>query len=256
MPENEKTLVISDAKQLHSPESRRGFLRAMGLGGAVVLLPSVFAACRESTAPNADQQITTDYINGQTVTLDLSTDVGIFNYAFALEQLESAFYTQVTTAANFSTLFTSADEREALTDITNDEVTHRQFLARALGPAAIPALSVNFGTSLASRDTILALASTFEDVGVSAYNGAGKYIRNANNLLVAGKIVSVEARHAAALRDIRAGSTGTAFADLTTLTSLGADVASARDAALEPSQVLPLAAPYITTRVAIGRQPT
>ena len=256
MHDKDRTLVISDATQLHSPATRRGFLRAMGLGGAVVLLPSVFAACRESTAPNADDQITADYIRGQTVTLDLTTDVGIFNYAYALEQLEAAFYTQVTTASNFSTLFTSADEREALTDITNDEVTHRQFLARALGSAAIPALSVNFGSSLASRDSVLNLAVTFEDVGVAAYNGAGKYLRNANNLLVAGKIVSVEARHAAALRDIRAGGTGTAFADLSQLTALGADVASARDVALEPSQVLPLAAPYVTTPVAIGRQPT
>ena len=255
MGENEPTLIISDAKQLHRPATRRGFLRALGLGGTVVLLPSVFAACEDS-AHNVSTEVRDAYNAARTVRLDLSNDIGIFNYAYALEQLEAAFYTQVTTAANFATLFTSADEREALTDITNDEVTHRQFFATALGSAAIPALSVNFGTNLSSRDSVLALASTFEDVGVSAYNGAGQYLRNANNLLMAGKIVSVEARHAAALRDIRAGGTGTAFADLTTLTALGAVDADALDAARTPAEVLPLAAPYITTSVVIGTQPT
>ena len=255
MLENERTLVISDAKQLHSPATRRGFLRALGLGGAVVLLPSVFAACEDSTGSLASPEVNQAYNAGRTVTLDLSNDIGIFNYAYALEQLEAAFYTQVTTSSAFATLFTSADEREALTDITNDEVTHRQFLATALGSAAIPQLAVNFRDGLASRESILNLAVTFEDVGVSAYNGAGQYIRNANNLLVAGKIVSVEARHAAALRDIRAGSTGTAFADLTSI-GLGAVDADALDAAQVPSQVLPLAQPFVVNPVSVSRQPS
>ena len=45
-------------------------------------------------------------------------------------------------------------------------------------------------------------ARTFEDLGVSAYNGAGQLLTVAANLLTAGKIVSVEARHAAAIRDL------------------------------------------------------
>ncbi|MBA3655798.1 MAG: ferritin-like domain-containing protein, partial [Gemmatimonadaceae bacterium] len=45
-------------------------------------------------------------------------------------------------------------------------------------------------------------AKVFEDIGVSAYNGSGKLLKDLNNLLVAGKIVSVEARHAAAIRDL------------------------------------------------------
>lgn len=256
MLENERTLVISEAKQLHSPATRRGFLRALGLGGAVVLLPSVFAACEDTTGSTASTEVIDKFNASRTVTLNLSNDIGIFNYAYALEQLEAAYYTQLTSGATFTTLFPSADEREALTDITNDEVTHRQFLATALGTAAIPALSVDFGTALSSRASALALASTFEDVGVSAYNGAGKYLRNANNLLMAGKIVSIEARHAAALRDIIAGSTGRAFADLASLAALGSDDANALDAVREPSQVLPLADPYVVTTVAIGAGPS
>jgi len=37
---------------------------------------------------------------------------------------------------------------------------------------------------------------------VAALNGAGKYLTDTRNLLVAGKLASVEARHAAALRDV------------------------------------------------------
>jgi hypothetical protein len=41
-----------------------------------------------------------------------------------------------------------------------------------------------------------------EDNGVAAYNGAGRYITNPDYLLLAGKIVSVEARHASAARTL------------------------------------------------------
>ena len=51
-------------------------------------------------------------------------DVGILNYAYALEQLEAAFYTQVTKTpyANMD----SAD-RDILTGIRDHEIAHRDF---------------------------------------------------------------------------------------------------------------------------------
>jgi hypothetical protein len=67
---------------------------------------------------------------------------------------------------------------------------------------------------------------------VSAYNGAGKYLTSAANLLVAGKIVSVEARHAAAIRDIRDGTNGIKFAGDDVVNVQGLDVKA------EPSDVL------------------
>ena len=237
-----KTLVLGDARVLASPATRRSFLKLMGVGGTAVLLPSLFTACDDDgpTLPGS---------NGSPVTLDLGTDVGILNYAYALEQLEAAFYTQVVAGFNANGI-TAAAERSALTEIRNHEVIHREALAAALGSARLGALSVDFGSAINARDTILAAAQTFEDLGVSAYNGAGKYLSSVQNLLVAGKIVSVEARHAAAIRDIRFPNDGRAFA--------GDDVVDAQglDVVREPVQVLTAADPFITNTITIGRGPT
>jgi len=50
------------------------------------------------------------------------------------------------------------------------------------------------------QKSFLKLAQTFEDTGVSAYNGAAPMIKSAAVLGAAGSIVQVEARHAAAIR--------------------------------------------------------
>jgi hypothetical protein len=261
MERDEGTVVVRDAADLARPATRRAFLRALGLGGTAVLLPSVFAACTDESvatglAPAAAGSADVASAALVAVTLDLSTDVGIFNYAYALEQLEAAFYTQVVSNASFNTTFATADERELLREIWKDEVAHREFLRMALGTAAIPALTPNFGAvNFANRLSVLTTARTFEDLGVAAYNGAGRYIRNGNNLLMAGKIVSVEARHAASIRDTL-DVTGIAFADLGSLTTLGADPESARDGALMPPAVLAAAQPFVADTITIGRAPT
>ncbi len=58
-----------------------------------------------------------------------SGDVGVLNYAYALEQLEAAFYYQVLAGAHFSGA--PADEQAILTDIMNHEVIHHDFLRAA-----------------------------------------------------------------------------------------------------------------------------
>ena len=82
-----------------------------------------------------------------------SGDVGILNYAYALEQLEAAFYTQV--AASFYAGITT-EEQQILTDIKNHEVIHRDYLKAALGSQAIADLSVDFSSiDFAGRTNVL-----------------------------------------------------------------------------------------------------
>jgi hypothetical protein len=227
MSESSRELIVEQTDDLWRAGTRRSFLKLLGLGGTIALAPSLFAAC------NDDDSIVGPGSNAQ-AKLDLSTDIGIFNYAYALEQLEAAFYSAVVGAANFATLFPDANERELLTDIRNHEVVHREFLRAALGSAAIPDLALN-GTTVAAliadRATILKNAQSFEDLGVAAYNGAGKQLKDGRNLLIAGKIVSVEARHAAAIRDAR-DTTGRLFAGDDVVNATGLDVK------MEPAAVL------------------
>ncbi len=167
-------------------------------------------------------------------------DVGVLNYAYALEQLEAAFYTMAV-----ENMYADAmdGESDILTDIRDHEVEHREFLKEALGEGAIPELEVDFSmVDFSNKHSVLETARTFEDLGVGAYNGAGKLLENPDYLLAAGKIVSVEARHAAAIRDIL-NMNSVAFA--------GDDVVDANglDVAYEPAEVLPLADPFIKTEV-------
>jgi hypothetical protein len=226
--DGEGVMIVASASDLMRPATRRGFVRSLLAGGSVMMLPTVFAACDEGDDPTGPGG-TPSPVTG--VSFDLTTDVGIFRFVHALEQLEGAFYTAVVANANFNSFF-SAEERELLTDLRDVEVIHREFVRTALGSQAVPDLTGSINTAtlasiLSSRANILNTARTFETIGVAALNGAGKYLQDARNLLLAGKFASVEARHAAALRDI-APPTGqnanTAFAGDDIIDSNGRDV--------------------------------
>ena len=131
-----------------------------------------------------------------------SGDVGILNYAYALEQLEAAFYTAVLEGSYYEGA--EENEKQVLADLQKHEVNHRELFRAAIpADALIPDLEVDFSAiDFTSRNSVLGTAKVFEDLGVSAYNGAGQFIQSTDYLLLAGKIVSVEARHASAIRDL------------------------------------------------------
>ena len=242
-----KELIIGNSDLLFQRTTRRRFLGMLGAAGTIVLLPSVFTGCSD------DDGITDPTLDPNAYRLDLSNDTGILNYAYALEQLEAAFYTVALTSPGYAAL--SSPEQEVLSDLRKHEVIHREFFKQALGTAAIPSIAFN-ATTVASlmtdRATLLKSSQLLEDTGVSAYNGAGKYLTAAANLLLAGKIVSVEARHAAAIRDIRDGTNGTLFAGDDVVSAAGLDVKA------EPSTVLASVANLnvLISPVSIGTMPT
>ena len=128
-----------------------------------------------------------------------------------------------------------------LTDIRDHELAHRDFFKAALGDQAIPALEVDFSSiNFSDRTSVLSTAKAFEDLGVSAYNGAGNLIQNPDYLVLAGKIVSVEARHAALVRDLIENGT---FANMEVVDANGLDVVR------KPSEVLAIAQAFIKTKI-------
>ncbi len=204
---------------------RRSFLKWAGGTAAVTTL--VLTGCKEDeTTPVVGE-------------VNLGTgDVAVLNYAYALEQLEAAFYTRVI-ESQFSGI--TADEIALLTDIRDHEVAHREFFKAALGSNAIGGLDVDFSSiNFGSRESVLNTAKTFEDLGVAAYNGAGRFITSPDYLTLAGKIVSVEARHAAYIRDLLSNGT---FADNTVVDSNGLEMSK------DPAAVLQAAAPFIKNTI-------
>ncbi len=148
-----------------------------------------------------------------------SGDLGVLNFAYALEQLEAAFYTQLRTGTYYTGLTAGSAEKQVLDDLYYHEVIHREFFQLALGANAIRVLMPNFSTiNFNDRTSVLGAAKSFEDLGVAAYNGAAQFITSPGYLFLAGKIVSVEARHAALIRDLIAENTFVGN-DVVTLTS-------------------------------------
>jgi len=123
-------------------------------------------------------------------------DLEILNFALTLEYLEAAFYEEALSKANLS-----GDAKKLAKEIGDHEKQHVDALTGAIkkaGGKPVAAPKVTF--PLTNQASFLKLAETFEETGVSAYNGAAPMISSTEVLGVAGSIVQVEARHAAAIR--------------------------------------------------------
>jgi len=177
-----------------STVSRRNFI-AIGGGGAAA---AFLAAC----GSDSDSTTTTMAGGGSGGTEAAieeefgKGDVGILNFALTLEYLESSFYREAKRRAGAS------GELKSLSDLVGkDEDEHVKALKATIvelggKPVAEPKFDFLYGNT----KEFLELAQTFEDTGVSAYNGAAPMIKSKEVLGAAGSIVQIEARHAAAIR--------------------------------------------------------
>lgn len=192
-------------------------------------------------------------------------NLGILNYAFALEQLEAAFYAEVREGSYYSGA--NDEEKQIIDDLFYHEVIHREFFKVAITAAVggnetlvLPDLEFDFSSvDFSDRMTVLTTARLLEDTGVSAYNGAGRLIdveaeNGGTYLLLAGKIVSVEARHASAIADL-IDPNSTAFARDEVLVEVGG-TGPAYDKATPPGDVLEAAGGFITTEFTANELPT
>jgi hypothetical protein len=122
-------------------------------------------------------------------------DAEILNFALTLEYLEADFYNvkgkevHLSGAARAYAKQFGAEEAEHVTALTA--------AIKSLGgkPVAKP----TFVFPVSSQASFLTLASTLENTGVGAYNGAAPSLKSKAVLASAGSIVQIEARHAAAI---------------------------------------------------------
>ena len=180
------------------PLARRRFLQVAGASAATVSL--ALAGCSGSDPiplPTASN------------TLNLTTgDTGVLNYFYLLKQLQAAFYQKVvsTPPTDFQ-----PGEKAAFDDLRDHEVIHRETLRYMLDTAAYDAniaspLAFDFSTvTLTTRVGVLNAAQQFEELGTAAFAGGLQLLTTATTVALLLKMASVEARHAAYVRDLRSG---------------------------------------------------
>lgn len=218
-------------------DGRRKFLKISGLAiaGSGLLL----SCSNDDDNPNPPEGTKFDLGSG---------NLGILNYAYALEQLEAAFYTKVLDGAYFNGA--NSNEKTIFSDIQKHEVIHRDFFKTAITAAVddeskvLPTLDFDFSSvNFDDRGNVLDIAQALEDTGVMAYNGAGHLIDASNStgqtyLLLAGKIVSVEARHASAIRNLQMPGTSNFAGDDALITLPGGGPNHSFDKATPPADIL------------------
>lgn len=239
--------------------SRRRFLKNTGLlvAGTGMFMYSCSDENLEEELLSADAAA--DKRAGKAFNLGKG-DLAILNYAYVLEQLEAEYYRQVLEGSYWANA--SAEEKQILQDLYYHEVIHRDFLKLAISSVAPPGkvapdLIFDFSSvDFSDRTTVLTVAQILEDTGVSAYNGAGNLLENTDYLLVAGKIVSVEARHAAAIRDLINPGTTYFASDDVLVDILG--TGKAYDKATDPRDVLAAVAAtgFLETKIIANNVPT
>lgn len=222
MSESKLDNVIAAVKE--SQNSRRKFLGSMGLMGAGAVLASCAPAVAQATKANLD--------------------AAIFNFALNLEYLEAAFYlaavgrlgeldaaggssAKVVLPAGFDGKSAipglSADVLAYANEIATDELNHVKVIRSVLKTAAVAQPQIDLSNSFmaagsaASNKAItnfnpfanelffLHGAFIFEDVGVTAYKGAARFLvddQAGGNLENAAGILAVEAYHAGQIRTL------------------------------------------------------
>ncbi len=175
--------AIRETAEQAGVDTRVGFLKKAGLGAGAVLGGGAFLGALPGIAAGAAIP---------------QSDIDILNFALTLEFLESAFYAEAVKNGKLK-----GETLRFANVVANHEATHVKFLRGVLGAKAVAEPKFDFKGTTANQAQFEATAQTLEDTGVHAYLGQVPKIKAAPVLVGAGRILPVEARHAAWIRDIR-----------------------------------------------------
>jgi hypothetical protein len=206
-----KSNLITEAAA-EAPDRRR-FLRKMGIAGAAVMAGAAVSNAQTTTTAPA------------------VTDAEILTFALNLEYLEAEFYTVATTGEYIDKAVgititgtgtpgptTGGQQVDLFTtgllpliqEVARDEQAHVKLIQGALTaagvtPIAKPAINLGaLGFGFLDQNDFLQLARIFEDIGVTAYEGAAGLIQSNAYLQVAAEILGTEAEHSGAIRTLSA----------------------------------------------------
>jgi hypothetical protein len=123
-------------------------------------------------------------------------DARVLAFVLGIERLQQAFYTRALAQAGLR-----GELHEFAETALGHERDHVALLTHALGGGAPKPQRFSFGAATGSPKAFVTAARELEDVTVLAYNAGAPSLTKAM-LAQAGRIVSVEARHASWIRDI------------------------------------------------------
>jgi hypothetical protein len=126
-----------------------------------------------------------------------ASDVNILNYALVLEYLQASFYTEAERSGALS-----GRTAEAARIVGATERAHVKAFHKLLGSQAVKRPTFNFQGTTEQQRPFLKTAVAFEDLAVAAYKGQAPKLRSNAVLAAAIGIHSVEARHAAWMREL------------------------------------------------------
>jgi len=131
-------------------------------------------------------------------------DAEILNFALTLEYLESAFYNEKGKEVGLT-----GTAKDYASKFGAEEAAHVSALTAAIKKlGGTPVKKPQFVFPVTDESSFLKLASTLENTGVGAYNGAAPMLSDKQVLAAAGSIVQIEGRHAAAI-DLLIGTSPT-----------------------------------------------
>jgi hypothetical protein len=176
--------AIQETAAAVDADTRGAFLKKAGVGVGALALGGAFAGAIPNIARGAVP----------------ASDIAILNFALTLEYLEAEFYAQ----ANTNKILAGKKELFRFSQVVaQHEASHVAFLKKVLGSKAVAKPKFDFKDTVTNATKFAATAQVLEDTGVHAYLGQVPNVKTPAVLLGAGRILPVEARHAAWIRDIR-----------------------------------------------------
>ncbi len=160
-------------------DTRAAFLRKAGVAGGALVAGGAFMGAVPKLAL------------GQSLP---KSDVDILNFALTLEFLEAEFYIEARGSGALSGVVQSLAEL-----LASHETTHVKTLQKVLGSRAVKKPKFDFKDTTSNSDKFLETSIVLENTGVHAYLGQAGKIKTPAILATAATIVTVEARHAAAV---------------------------------------------------------
>jgi rubrerythrin len=163
-------------------DTRSAFFRKAAVGGGAVLTSGAFMGMLPELAAAKPSK---------------KQDLAILNFALTLEYLEATFYTEASglsgDASTFATLVAAHE---------NTHVTALKKTIKSLGGKPVAKPEFDFMGTNQEQAKFISTAFVLENTGVHAYLGQAGNLKSKALLAAAASIVTVEARHAAAIATI------------------------------------------------------